>query len=421
MGMLYRRKKRDPVTHDLVELGPWWMKYYRQGKPFYESTETEDKTEARRRLKEREGQVAQGVHQGPQVERTKFEDLVKGIQQDYMMNERKSVRRLNDYIIHLTAFFSHMRASAITTDKIKAYIAKRREAGAANGTINRELGALKRMYRLALQQTPPKVARAPHIPMLEERNIRSGFFEHEDFLALRGVLPDYAQVAATLAYYSGMRMGEVSSLKWSQVNWSAGKLSLRAQDTKTETPRVLYLTGDLLRVLTAWKQRCDQKWPQCPWICHRGGIQLESLKHSWRKACERVGLGKLVEIEGTKEMVWVGKIPHDFRRTAVRNMIRAGVPEKIAMAISGHKTRSVFDRYNIVNEADLEQAARSMTIYFEREKAKMVTVTVTLPESRGQSSSSASREEVDSSVEFVELARGIEPPTCGLQISFSGN
>jgi hypothetical protein len=192
-------------------------------------------------------------------------------------------------------------------------------------------------------------------------------------------------------------------------------LSLSAQDTKTETLRVLYLTGDLLRVLMAWKQRCDQKWPQCSWTCHRGGIRLESLKHSWRKPCERVRLGRMVEEEGSEKKVWEGKISHDFRRTAVRNMVRAGASEKIAMAISGHKTRSVFDRYNIVNEADLERAAKSMTTYFEQEKAKMVTLPVTLQGLQGESSGSVSSQEVESSGETMELARGIEPPTCGLQ------
>ena len=412
MGMIYRRKKRDPATGLLVETGPHWMKYYSEGRPIQESARTLDRVEAKRLLKEKEGEIATGLFRGPKIERIRFEDLAALVKQDYQINKRKTVRRIDEYMNHLKTFFRKMRATSITTERIKTYIVKRQQQGAANGTINRELACLKRMFRLGFQQTPQLVVRVPHIPLLKEHNIRSGFFEHEDFLALRGALPDYAQVAASLAYYSGMRMGEVCSLQWRQVNWTEGKLYLQAQDTKTNTPRVLYLTGDLYRVLHTWKHRCDMKWPTCPWICHRGGIRLQSLKHSWRKACQAVGVGQLVKDATKGCKVWQGKIPHDFRRTAVRNMVRAGVPEKVAMAISGHKTRSVFDRYNIVNEKDLEQAARSLSAYFEQQT---VTLAVTLAELRGESRGAVSRKVVDSSAEVMELARGIEPPTCGLQ------
>jgi len=142
---------------------------------------------------------------------------------------------------------------------------------------------------------------------------------------------------------------------------------------------------------------------------------LEALKHSWRRAYQRVGFGTMVEVKGSKEKVWMGTIPHDFRRTGVRNMVRAGVPEKVAMAISGHKTRSIFDRYNSVNEADLEKAAQSMTAYFERENAKMVTRMITPAQLNEPSSGEEDSELVGMSAGSVELARGIEPPTCGLQ------
>ncbi len=404
MGMLYRRKKRDPVTRMLVEFGPWWMKYYRQGKPFYESTETNDKTEARRKLREREGQVAGGLHHGPQTERTRFEDLVAGIRQDYLLNKRKSVRRLNDYIVHLSAHLKQLRVSGITTDRVKVYIEKRHREGAANGTINRELACLKRMFKLALQHTPPKVARMPHIPMLKEHNVRSGFFLHEEYLAVRGALPDYAQVAVSIAYYTGMRIGEILGLKWSQVDLAEGKLSLSSVQTKTETPRVVFLPPDLLRVLQAAKKRHDATYPSSPWVCQRYGNRLFEIKRCWKQACRRIGLE--------------GRLIHDFRRTAVRNMTRAGIPEKIAMAISGHKTRSVFDRYNIVNESDLKVAAKTLATYYEQEK---VTLSVTLEELSGQRSSLVNPQPVESLTGFVEPATRIERATCGLRNRCSTN
>ena len=198
-----------------------------------------------------------------------------------------------------------------------------------------------------------------------------------------------------------------------EVNWIDGKLYLKSEDTKTDSPRVLYMPDDLQRVLIAWKQRCALKWPTCPWICHRGGIRLESLKRSWRKACVRVGLGELVHDPEQNKLVWRGKIPHDVRRTAVRNMLRAGIPEKIAMAISGHKTRSVFDRYNIVNEADLRTAAHRLNAYFENERG---TLTGTLAELIPNAPADKTSDLIGITEGIVEPASGIEPPTCGLRI-----
>src|SRR5215831_11236773 len=432
MGSIYRRIEKmiddetgqpvlDPKTGkpQREEIGPYWIKLYRHGRPFRESTGTLDWSEAKRQLKKREGEVAEGRFRGLQVERVRFEELAEDLKAHYRRNQDKDSQsgrltealRLEEALEHLNVTFKTLRATEITSDKVQKYIDRRQQDGAANGTVNRELGMLKRMFSLAMERTPPKVVQAPHIPHLAENNVRSGFFEHEDFLALRGALPDYAQVPVTLAYYSGMRMGEVFSLRWEQISWKDGKLYLKPQDTKTKEPRILYMTSDLYRVLEAWKLRTEQQCPGRPWICHRHGQRLASIRSAWRRGCEAVGLGRMVEHEQKGRKVWQGKIPHDFRRTAVRNMIRAGVPQAVAMAISGHKTQSVFNRYNIVNEADLKAAAQRLSSYFWEE---MGTISGTVKELQEEKQSAGETEVQEKAEKKLERETGFEPATLAL-------
>ena len=339
MGMIYRRKKRDPATGLLVETGPHWMKYYSEWRPIQESTRTVDRVEAKRLLKGKKKERLPRGFSGPKIERIRFEDLAALVKQDYQINKRKTARRVDEYMSHLKTFFRQMRATSITTERIKTYIVKRQHQGAANGTINRELACLKRMFRLGFQQTPQLVLRVPHIPQLKEHNIRSGFFEHETPRAPRRV----TRLCASRRQSCLLQRHENGRSR--SLQWTAGELDGREAVSsgarhQDQYPSCAVPHRGSYRVLHAWKRRCDIKWPACLWICHRGGNRLQSLKHSWRKACQAIGVGHMVKDATKGRKVWQGKIPHDFRRTAVRNMVRAGVPEKVAMAISGHKTRA---------------------------------------------------------------------------------
>jgi len=169
----------------------FWIQYYRNGKPYRESAKTEKETEAKRLLRMREGEISEGKITGIHFDKVRFNDLADGFLADYRINEKKSIQRAERSVRQLKTFFDGYRVPEITTPKIQKYIEKRLEEGKLNATVNRELSALKRILNLGLQQTPPKVDRVPHIPMLKENNVRQGFFEHSDFIALRDALPSY--------------------------------------------------------------------------------------------------------------------------------------------------------------------------------------------------------------------------------------
>jgi integrase len=386
MGMIYKRGKI------------YWIKYYRNGKPYYESSRGHKESMARRLLKKREGEISQGKLPGVYFDRVRFDELAEDFLTDYRINQKKSLVKAERSAKHLKEHFEGLRVTQITTPRIHAYIEQRSTwvcnqcdetflaaeiedrtdamcpycgsgelvKGAANATINRELAALKRMLNLGARQTPPKVDRVPYIPMLKENNTRKGFFEHGDFLALRAALPSYLKGLVTFAYKTGWRVSEIAGLTWSHVDLENSTVRLEAGETKNEEGRMVYLDEELREVFeTQWAAR-RRSGKLIPYVFpnEEGNGPIKDFRGAWGKACEEAGIGK--------------RLFHDFRRTAVRNMVRSGVPEGVAMRVSGHKTRSVFERYNIVSDADLKVAAQRQETYLKTQK---VTKTVTIAKS----------------------------------------
>jgi integrase len=341
----------------------WWIKYYRNGKSFRESSGSNKQMVAKKLLARREGEVAQGKVPGVLFDRVTFDELANEFLRDYKINQKRSLVKAERSVRRLATAFEDMSASHITTPKINAYIQGRLDDGAANATINRELAALKRMFNLGVQQTPPLVDRVPHIKMLEEDNVRTGFFEHDQFLELRDNLPAYLKGVATFGYKSGWRVSEITGLKWSNVDLEKRVVRLDIGTTKNKEGRTIYLDDELLTVFYDQyeKQKTENKILPYVFLNKAGTDKIKDFRGSWKKACKAAGVP--------------GYIFHDLRRTAVRNMVRSGVPERVAMMISGHKTRAVFERYNIVSEDDLMIAAQRQENYL---KSRLGTISGTM-------------------------------------------
>lgn len=274
-----------------------------------------------------------------------FEDIAADFVRDYEINLKRSVGKARKSVERLGAFFAGWRAVSITASDVRAYVEKRLAAGFANGSVNRELAALKRMLRLAVDAG--RLDRAPHIAMLREAPPRAGFFEAEQFRAVLRGLPEPVRPVALFAYETGWRYREVLGLQWRQVDLDRGCVRLDPGTTKSGEGRLAYLSPALLDALraraAATRDLERRRGLVVPHVFHRRGRQVRGFRRAWRSACNRAGAP--------------GMIFHDLRRTAVRNMVRAGVPERVAMQISGHKTRAVFERYNIVSDVDLMTAA----------------------------------------------------------------
>jgi len=199
-----------------------------------------------------------------------------------------------------------------------------------------------------------KVASVPAFPSISADPPRAGFLEDADLPGLLNALPDDLRPLVQFVALTGWRIGEALGLTWDAVDFGAGVVTLAVGSTKSGAGRHFPFAAlpDLAALLEAQRDRTTalerQRGKIIPHVFHRRGAPIRSFYDAWISATKRAGLP--------------GLLVHDLRRSACRRFIRAGIPERVAMSLSGHKTRSIFDRYNIVSERDLAENVAKLAV-----------------------------------------------------------
>ncbi len=253
-GGLFRERYRSKKTGQLKVCRTWMMKLWVGGKPLKRSSRTTSRAVANKQLKQWKAQIRQGTYV-PDADQTRFDDLATLLIDEYRANARKSLGRVEDAVSHLEGFFTSWRAQAISTDRILAYVRHRQQQKAANATINRELAALKRMFRLG--ERAGKVLRRPFIDMLQEHNARTGFFERADFDAVLGTgCPPTSRPCSRSPTSPGWRVkSELLTRQWAHVDLQSGWLRLEPGETKNVEGRQFPITPALRVVLERQRAR----------------------------------------------------------------------------------------------------------------------------------------------------------------------
>lgn len=352
--------KREWGTGGLIKIQGcryWYAQFYdTNGKQRRVSTRTIVKKKAQGILRNLLTDKDRGLAFVGDLKKIRYGDLRAALLHNYTERGNKSLQTLangDETIWGLKAldeFFEYkhgqmgLPVTRMTTDAARDFVRKRQTEGVANSTINGSLACLRRMLNIAHEDG--KIQIVPKIRLLKAGAARKGFLPREKFDELLGHIPTNLKPLITFLYYCGVRVGEAQQIQWPQVELSAALIRLEEEQTKTGEPRTVPLPDVLVKMLESQEPK-------------EGTVfDATNLRKSWHKSCAASGLGTLEDVEGSYNKRYNGLIIHDLRRSAIRNLVTAGVSEKVAMSISGHKTRSVFDRYHIVDAKDVTQAMK---------------------------------------------------------------
>jgi integrase len=345
-GSVYQRK----------DSGKWGAALRVAGRRFRQETGFPSRTAAKRALQGWQSELLAGRYVAKENERLSVSDLLDSYERDLKNRSAKSIVSFRAHAKALSegpakgrskvrkGGLGALPAVAVTPDLVEQFKERCLELGKAPATVDRYVETLRAALEYACEKE--RISRVPKFSLLRPNNRRTGFFEKAEVEAVCAKLRSPLDDVTRFAYLSGWRKGEIVGLRWEQIDRAA--CEVRLWDSKSGKGRVLPYHGssELTALLEGrWELR-RYETPTGPAISalvfHEAGLSVRDFRKSWATACRKAGVGR--------------RLFHDLRRSAVRDMIRAGVPQAIAKAISGHATDSVFDRYNIVDERDKSAA-----------------------------------------------------------------
>ena len=325
--------------------GIWYVSMWVDGRQIQKSSHSRRRQDAMRLRDQLLGKRGRGELGREAGQKATCGELLDDLLEHVRATNKRSTERVWQWVVeaNVRPFFGHRRAATLSTAVLKEYRRTRLAEGRTESTCNRELSILRTAFYLGRKCTPPKVIFVPYFPMTSESNARQGFLTDEQYEKLRDALPDYLRPLFVTGYCTGVRLGELLAIEWEQVDWLQGFITLNADRTKTgHTRAVPILDGDM----RTWLEWSRDNADRCQRVFHRDGVPFKEFRRTWQKACAAAGVPDLKF--------------HDLRRTAVRNMRRAGVPQVVRMRISGHRTDSMERRYNIVDIEDIQSAKELM-------------------------------------------------------------
>jgi integrase len=347
-----KRRTRRPEGHVYKRGRIWWVKWVGADRlTHYRSANSEDRAVAEQMLRTELDRKVRGQEPAADPRRCLVDNLLDVLLARYRIDGRRSVGRAELSCRHLLRLFAGVPAVRVTGADVTRYADLRLKEGAAPATVNRELAALRAAYRLGIRNEV--IPTIPHIAFLPERNVRRGFATAEQISTIcRHLPPDEADVVRFLFITGWRSKSEGLSLTWPQVDWAGGFVRLNPGTTKNLEGRVFPLIPELKDVLQRrldLTRRCERVQRRIiPEVFHRHGRPIRTMRRSWASSCRKAGVP--------------GLILHDLRRSAVRNLERAGISRSVAMKLTGHKTESVYRRYAIVSESDLVEAGQKLSL-----------------------------------------------------------